>query len=107
MAGYQQSYSGFSGQQASRNGSVNDRYHSQKSKQGVRVSSGTSREAKHVEILPAAVSVTSKKLDEEFVTYMLEVENRYKVLPKHERIRIENWVSIEKFNANRARSFVR
>lgn len=38
-------------------------------------------------------SLTSKKLDEEFVACMLEVENRYKVHPKHERIRIENWVS--------------
>jgi len=38
-------------------------------------------------------SLTSKKLDEEFVACMLQVENRYKVHPKHERIRIENWVS--------------
>lgn len=36
----------------------------------------------------------SKKLDEEFVLYMLEVENRYKTFSKHDRIRIENWVII-------------
>ena len=36
----------------------------------------------------------SKKLDEEFVLFMLEVENRYKVMTKHDRIRIENWVSL-------------
>ncbi len=30
----------------------------------------------------------SKKLDEEFVLFMLEVENRYKVMPKNDRIRI-------------------
>jgi len=35
----------------------------------------------------------SKKLDEEFVLFMLEVENRYTVMSKHDRIRIENWVS--------------
>lgn len=34
----------------------------------------------------------SKKLDEEFVLYMLEIENRYKQMNKHDRIRIENWV---------------
>ena len=36
----------------------------------------------------------SKKLDEEFVLFMLEVENRYKAMTKHDRIRIENWVSL-------------
>ena len=35
----------------------------------------------------------SKKLDEEFVQYMLEVEQRYKEFNKHDRIRVENWVS--------------
>ena len=35
----------------------------------------------------------SKKLDEEFVLFMIEVENRYKEMSKHDRIRIENWVS--------------
>ena len=35
----------------------------------------------------------SKKLDEEFVQYMLEIEGRYKNMIKQDRIRIENWVS--------------
>ena len=34
----------------------------------------------------------SKKLDEEFVMFMLEIEGRYKHMAKQDRIRIENWV---------------
>ena len=49
-------------------------------------------------------SLTSKKLDEEFVACMLEVENRYKVHPKHERIRIENWVRMIRLSNIRSRA---
>ena len=31
----------------------------------------------------------SKKLDEQFIIYMLEIDSRYKQMGKHERIRIE------------------
>ena len=43
--------------------------------------------------------------------FMLEVENRYKPLQKHDRIRIENWVGcfglILLYLIYRAKSFVR
>ena len=41
---------------------------------------------------PPSQDSIAKKLDEEFVLYMLEVEGRYQQMSKHERIRIENWV---------------
>eukprot|EP01022_Parablepharisma_sp_SALTPOND_P026066 TRINITY_DN616_c0_g1_i1.p4 TRINITY_DN616_c0_g1~~TRINITY_DN616_c0_g1_i1.p4 ORF type:complete len:465 (+),score=59.27 TRINITY_DN616_c0_g1_i1:268-1662(+) len=37
------------------------------------------------------LSLPTTKIDKEFVVYMLEIENRYSALKKHERIRIEQW----------------
>ena len=36
----------------------------------------------------------SKKLDETFIAYMLEVDARYKSLTKHERLRVEQWSKV-------------
>ena len=37
------------------------------------------------------MAVPSAKIDQEFVLYMLEIENRYTTLKKQERIRVEQW----------------
>ena len=39
------------------------------------------------------MSQTSKTLDEQFIVYMLEIDARYKVFPKSDRAKIEQWVS--------------
>ncbi|CDW87141.1 UNKNOWN [Stylonychia lemnae] len=36
-------------------------------------------------------SEQARKLDEQFVLYMLEIENRYRLMSKHDRIRVEQW----------------
>ena len=43
-------------------------------------------------IVSCGISDTSKRLDEQFVLYMLEIENRYRDMTKHEKIRVEQWV---------------
>ena len=47
----------------------------------------TARDKESEELL----SLPTTKEDQEFVVYMLEIENRYTSLKKHERIRIEQW----------------
>lgn len=37
-------------------------------------------------------SEVGKRLDEQFIFLMLEVESRYESMNKHERMRVEQWV---------------
>jgi len=45
------------------------------------------RDAESINLL----SLPTTKEDQEFVVYMLEIENRYSTLKKQERMRIEQW----------------
>lgn len=38
------------------------------------------------------MNTANQQLDEQFIVFMLEVDNRYKQLSKHERSKVEQWV---------------
>ena len=37
---------------------------------------------------------TEGKLDEQFIVYMLEIDNRYKSMTKQDKVRVEQWSKV-------------